>query len=157
MKRLRQLSLWVLVTVLVLGLVGCGNNQKQRDMESLYADLNKQINFSNQMSELTSEELPETMNYDPADLVDSIAYIAGDGATADTCIILEAKDRRACKRLVKALSGRKDNLLKSFRDYVPAEISKIEGAVLDSNGKYAVLVISPDNHVAQQIVEKWFK
>ena len=76
------------------------------------------------------------------------------GATAEEIAVFEAKDDAAAERLLAAAKERVEVQKTAFEDYAPAEMTKLNNAVVERSGKIVALCIADDSSVAQKKVKE---
>ena len=79
---------------------------------------------------------------------------AGTGATAEELAVFEAKDADAAAALVEKLQARNADRIENYADYIPAEVPKLENAVILSGGRYVVLCVATDASAVRELAEK---
>ena len=79
---------------------------------------------------------------------------AGSGATAEELAVFEAKDAAAAASLAEKLQARNSERLADYADYLPAEVPKLENAVIISGGRYVVLCVATDASAVKELAEK---
>jgi len=124
------------------------------DLTDLTERLLSEITYTDTLDEMA----PDLMSYlyadiDPADVVDQIIYISS-GSTAEEIAAFEATDEEAAGRILSGLQTRIADQTDSFTDYVPAEVKRLEDAVLVQNGVYVILSVSGDPDTATEILKK---
>lgn len=76
------------------------------------------------------------------------------GATAEELAVFEAKDADAAAALVEKLQARNADRIENYADYIPAEVPKLENAVILSGGRYVVLCVATDASAVRELAEK---
>ena len=79
---------------------------------------------------------------------------AGTGATAEELAVFEAKDADAAAALVEKLQAQNADRIENYADYIPAEVPKLENAVILSGGRYVVLCVATDASAVRELAEK---
>lgn len=134
---------------------GCSKGDKQTEWDlTAYTDqLRNSIEYTDTLDEMD----PELMNYlfsdvNPADVEEQIIYIS-TGTTAEEIAAFKAIDEEAAKRIEEGLTLRVESQIESFTDYVPAEVKRLEDAVLVRNGRCVILSVSGDPDTAKEILK----
>ena len=65
------------------------------------------------------------------------------------------ENEEEAKKAEQVLKDRVSEQIESFTDYVPAELTKLNAAVIKVSGKYAVLSVSDDPEKAKKIIDKY--
>lgn len=84
-------------------------------------------------------------------------FYMSSGATADEFTLFKASSEDAASGLEKYVSDRLDYQKRSFEAYNPAEVSKLDSAVLKTSGAYVLLVVADDYDAASSVINEYFK
>ena len=85
----------------------------------------------------------------------SIFYLS-TGATAEELAILQVADGGSMQTLQDAVQYRLTYQKDSFENYVPAEIPKLDGAIVRTQGDYLIFCVAADGGAAGAIIDKYF-
>ena len=145
----------LLSAVMMLGLLaGCGTKDtKNVDAAKAADDLKSALTFQDELSEATQELRDRTYGISADDVVSGKLYLSS-GATAEEIAVFEAKDDAAAERLLAAAKERVEAQKTAFEDYAPAEMTKLNNAVVERNGKIVALCIADDSSAAQKKVKE---
>lgn len=145
--------------LLLLGsiLTACSSADKQNttwDLTIITDQLLTEITYTDSLSEMS----PDLMSYlfpdiDPADVAEQYIYIS-TGSTAEELAVFRAVDETAAQRIEEGLAARIEMQTESFTDYVPAEVKRLEDAVLERQGDCVILSISGEPDKAEKILGK---
>ena len=72
-----------------------------------------------------------------------MAY-AGSGATAEELAVFKCSSEDAATALVSSLETRNQTRIEQYSSYNPAEVPKLESALIMSSGVYVVLCVATD-------------
>ena len=110
--------------------------------------------FSVALDELPASKASVFYNVDGSKVVSAVMY-HGSGISKEQFVIIEATDEAAAAEMSNVLSGLVEEWIEADRDYAPAEVPKLEDAVLSVSGKNVVLVVANDGGRAADIVGKY--
>ncbi|MEE1279891.1 MAG: DUF4358 domain-containing protein [Oscillospiraceae bacterium] len=82
--------------------------------------------------------------------------VCSSGAMADEIAVFKMKEKDDVEDMREVVLERKQELYDSFVDYVPEEISKIENAIISSNGNYVYFIVCDDRDAAKKAAEGCF-
>lgn len=82
----------------------------------------------------------------------AVCLVDASGGSANEIDCFEAKDEATAKDIETALKKRVEDQKTAFKDYVPAEMPKLESAVIVADGKYVFLCVSSDSDKAKSIL-----
>ncbi len=82
----------------------------------------------------------------------AVCYVDASGASAHEIDCFEAVDESKAKDIEEALKTRIENQKTAFKDYVPAEMDKLNNPVLVVDGKYVIMCLSNNNDKAKEII-----
>ncbi|MBE6969099.1 MAG: DUF4358 domain-containing protein [Ruminococcaceae bacterium] len=144
----------LLLAVLFAGLTGCGGKDTAFDGAALAQELLGSPVFSVSLDELPSSKASVFYNVDGSKVVSATMY-HGSGISKEQFAIFEASDEEAARAMVPVLQNLVDEWIEADRDYAPAEVPKLESAVLRQSGKNVILVVANDGDAAADIVGKY--
>lgn len=80
------------------------------------------------------------------------AVYAGSGATAEEVAVFDAGSDEAGEALFDDMKTYIDEQIVSYRDYVPAEVARLEKAIIDREGRYVVVCVTADTENAKAAI-----
>jgi hypothetical protein len=152
---LKRLLVAVLATLLLLALFGC-SEKKELDIDKLSEELLSGGVFSETLEPVELDILGYIYDVSEDDYAEAAVYCSS-GATADELAIFKAKDADAAKRIAEAAQQRIEEQIRGFKNYVPAEVPKLEKAYQTTYGDYVLLCVSTDPETANTIIAKYIK
>ncbi|MCL2035647.1 MAG: DUF4358 domain-containing protein [Oscillospiraceae bacterium] len=108
---------------------------------------------NDQLMEAPAEVINEWYTFDDM-VVDFTVYVSATGGTANEIAVVKSKDVKTAE---EALIRRVENLKTRFKDYVPAEMVKLDNPVIVTKGDVAVMVIADDTAKAEKLIGEIFK
>ncbi len=148
------------MAVLLCGvLAGCGGKKEPAktelsiDTAKLAEQLNKEAVTSDTLAEASSSIIPTIYMIDAGDIANASAYTSS-GATACEVAVIELKDAAKAEDVKKLFETRVKNQSDLYASYNAGEVDKLDKAVIDTEGKYAVLVVCDDAAKAQDILKE---
>lgn len=146
-----------LVTCAVLtACTACGTKEVQINVDELGSCLMDEISYSDSLSELDLDTASMFMDLSGTEITDS--FIAeSSGATAEEIVVLECADEENAALAKKCLDLRVSEQTEAYTDYVPAELIKLDNAVIVTAGRYAILSVSDDPDIARSIIGGYTK
>ena len=133
--------------LLLLLLPSCGGEGEPSvlSMEEEAGELLSSGAFSETLEPLEREIAMALYGLEEAEVLDCAAYLS-TGATAEECTCILAADEESAAEVKEALETRVEEQLAVLTDYQPAEVEKLENAVIDtqkrSDGIRVRLVVS---------------
>ncbi len=150
---MKRLLVCVLAAAMLLVTAACGGGKAvEVDMEALAAELLDSGAFTDILSQVPDTAAPVTYGLDAADVSGCVMY-ASTGATAEEIFIVHVSDSGAVSRAEEAARRRIANQQAAFENYAPAEIPKLQDAVVETAGDYVIVVISGDAAAARAVVD----
>lgn len=153
---MKKIFAMVLALALFAVAAGCGSTEVEVDVAALAADLAAADIFDDIVSEMPAELVPHFYSYDETDVVGCALY-QSTLAAAEEVFVAECADHAAAERVMAACEGRISDQTAAYESYVPAEIPKLDDALLQAVGRYVIFVVSNNTPAAQQIVESYLK
>ena len=148
-----------LAFVLLLGVYGCkdgttaGSKKIVVDSNALAEKIVKDGSFDDELNQLEDSQFGTIYEEVDASLVTKSCVYIGSGATAEQVVVVEAKDAESAKKVKDQLKEKLEEDRKENEGYLPKEIAKIDQAVLEVKGEYAILVVSKDSKQAEQVID----
>lgn len=136
--------------------VSTGGSELDINVSDMAAELQSSITFEDSLSEIKEDMALTYYGIEASDVSDS-AVILSTGATAEEIAVFEAVDETAAEKVKAACDNRKEKQITSYSDYKPAEVSRLDEAVIKADGKYVVYVVADDTKKANEIIDKYFK
>ena len=161
----RIIAAVMLAVIAAAFMTGCTGNNTQRDY--VVTDLSKKI-FDNCSFE--DEYLAEVEDrafalnlYDiDASLVaeengvkQSSIYLSS--AYPEMIVCVKAVDANAAKGVEEAMRALINNYIQNYSNYQPAQINKLETAVIRTAGEYVVVAVTNDNAASAKYIDSIFK
>ncbi len=151
MKKISRALCLVLALVMVFVLAACGSEApKDVDISALADDLLAAGEFGEPLSPLDSSVALGL--YACAEGTEAVAY-AGSGATAEELAVFKCSSEDAATALVSSLETRNQTRIEQYSSYNPAEVPKLESALIMSSGVYVVLCVATDVSGVRQAAE----
>ncbi|NLO48432.1 MAG: DUF4358 domain-containing protein [Clostridiales bacterium] len=148
---IKRISVCVL---LALVLTGCGKKSAGPiDLQAFSSDILASGAFLEQLTEVEPD-----IGYSFYQIADSDCkqafFFFSSGATAEELALFEASDAQAAARIRAAAEKRIENQKKAFESYVPAEVPKLEQAVVYTRGNYVIVFTASDYNAAKTVQDK---
>lgn len=89
--------------------------------------------------------------------IEEAAFYTNSNATAEEIAVIKAASSDYVDTVKAAYETRVSDQEAACRDYLPDEMTKLESAVIYTNGNYVILCVSNDNAKAETIIENLFK
>ena len=147
-----------LILTVALLLAGCASNDvsnKEIDMETVAADMVEATTFDE--APVKVSESYASNHYDLTGVESCVIYRNASGGKAEECSIFKAKDADSVETVKSMLESHLEDQKTAFENYVPAEIYKLDNAVLTTKGNYVMLVVASDGSQAEAVFDKAFE
>ncbi len=148
----KKITAAALALALILALTACGQpKEPELNIDEFGEQLYAAGTFGEQLYSLDEAVAQGLYGVD----ADTRCWVrAGSGATAEELAVFEAKDAAAAASLAEKLQARNSERLADYADYLPAEVPKLENAVIISGGRYVVLCVATDASAVKELAEK---
>lgn len=143
----------VVFILMAVTLCACGAENTKINIEELSADLISNVEFADEMTLINEKTIENLYNIDYA--VSQQVYM-GSGATAEEVAVFELKDENDANKALDAVKQRIEVQKQDFETYIPAEIPKLENAIVKKIGQYVIVCIS-DGKEADEIINGYIK
>ncbi|MGI6029456.1 MAG: DUF4358 domain-containing protein [Candidatus Heteroscillospira sp.] len=152
----KSLSLFLLLALMCL-LCACGSGSHTDFAPAdLTAELLDSSCFTDLLSKMETDTALELYGLDESDVSDCSIYL-GTGATAEEIAVFKAADEDAAAKIAEAMDARVTGQISAYESYVPAEVPKLEKAIVRSSGVYVAYVTAADADGAVKIIDKYMK
>ena len=120
------------------------------DIDAVAKSIYEGVKFDDELAKLDSEAVKYL--YGIEDGISAVVYI-GSGATAEEIAVFDAGDDAGGEMLQKTVEKHITDQIESYRNYVPAEVARLEKAVIVREGRYVLLCVTDDTAAAKGIME----
>ena len=132
---------------------GCGGTETISLSVPTMADtLRAQVSFTDQMEKADADTVYTLYHLD-ADLVAEQGVYLSTGATAEEIAVFAAKDAGGAKQIEQAVQARLQTQKDGFADYLPAEMDKLNQAVLVVKGRYVIFCVANDAGQVRSVID----
>ena len=156
MKKIGALFLAMVTVMLSLSSCGSSGNGKSPDTKEIADAVLAKVKQS-EMVKLDEKKTLKFYNITSDDIESGCVYVSSSGAVADEITVFKAKDKSKISVIKDGISGRTKNRTDTFKDYVPAEISKINNNLVKTSGNYIIFVISSNSSEAEKVFDSYFQ
>lgn len=147
---MKKTVLIMALAALALLLCACGGAPKEIDAQALAQEL-AALPFEDELSPAPEGTAEHVYKIEGAE--ESYIYI-GSGATAEEVAVFSFADEAGAKAALEALQTRVEAQKAAFESYVPAELQRLDNALLRQSGNCAVLCVAAGDQ-AEEIVSKY--
>ena len=139
---------------LCLLLTGCGstNGEEPYDAQDVQTLLEAEL-FSESLEEVDSSVLYGLYGLDAGLMSSSVAYLS-TGATAEEVALFILNDAEDADTVQTACEKRVTDQIPACESYNPAEVTKLEGAVISVRDNTVLLVVGQDPAAVRDAVDK---
>jgi hypothetical protein len=95
-------------------------------------------------------------SFSDADITEAVFY-ESSGATAEEIAVIKCGSGEGADKVEAALNTRVEEQKEAYTDYVPAELEKLNAAVVVKSGNTAILSVSDDPDKAREIIGSYTK
>jgi len=103
--------------------------------------------------EKTAENLGAYYDIDVTTVAEMSVFVCGSGAYPDELAVFRFIDEASAKAGVEAVQSRLDSQIAVYKDYTPAEMYKLDEAVIITDGNWVAFAACADNARAKEIIE----
>lgn len=154
----KMLCIGTTICMCLLMLASCtGKDQEVSSVDvKVVADrLASEITYEDTIAETNGDMARLLYGYEEGDVKAATVYISA-GATTEEAAVFECTDEAAAQRVAEGAQQRIEAQKMSVQSYKPEELSRLEQAVLRTEGHYVVLSISDAPADAEKILDEEF-
>jgi hypothetical protein len=149
----RCLFFLLVLSIFVSAVAGCRSEVKEVDLAAMSKELLDSGAFTDLLSAVDTETAATLYGLDVGDVKSCTVY-CGTGATAEEIALFLAADTAAAGRIKTAADARIQHQITAYESYVPAEVPKLEAALVRQTGPYVFCVVSADTDAAKAVVDR---
>ncbi len=142
--------------VLLFSLSACSSSKDNTtvdlDPEALAEELLTTVT-SDKLSQSAESMIPSIYSIDEEEIASAVAYTSS-GTTSCEVAVIETVKSDEVSDVKDKFQARVDAQEKLYADYNPTEASRLETAVIESAGNFAVLCVSDDAEEAKSILKE---
>ena len=138
----------VLLAVSLLILAGCGgkSDAKTLDLEKFTADVLKTVEYDDELIALSEKNVSNYYKKLPASGVAAYKiYVSATSGTTNELAVFQCESADAVSAVKEAVEARLQMQRENYENYIPAEVSRLDEALIKTSGNYVLLSVSPDN------------
>ncbi len=126
--------------------------QGEYDLKSVAEEIKNATTFEGEVGEANPAIIVKTHEINADGVINAYGWIGG-GASAEEIVVFEMKSEEECKKAKEDLDKYVESRIKSFENYIPEEVPKLEKAFVFAKDKFAALVIAKEKGMAEEILE----
>ena len=150
---MKKIFAGILTAVMLLSLCACGSKAVDLDVQALADELQKNVAFDSTMQVVSAEELGYYFEI-PAN-TDICGYMS-NGATAEEIVVAHCSDAAAAQTLESGISAYLQDQTAEMEKYMPEEVARLSGAILERNENCVVLCVTSDANNAKTIIDSYW-
>lgn len=150
----KKIIIGLMTITCIFALTACSKKKEDLsvDMDTLVSDLSATVT-SDTLANVSSDIMASTYFFD-AEKVDEAVGAMGSGASACEVAVVKCKDADYAEEVADLFQTRVKNQTDLFSSYNAQEVEKLNAAIIEEEGNYAVLVVTDDASAAKEILEK---
>lgn len=152
----KRLLLFGMVILMTAGAAGCGKKAVDVNAQGLADALKSGIAYKDDLASIDLDTAQMIYNFGDANITEAVFY-ESTGATAEEIVVLKCAGEADAGMAEDALKARVEEQKESFTDYVPAELEKLNAAVIVKSGSCAILSVSDEPDKARSIIDSYTK
>lgn len=137
----------VLVAAACLSMAACGGKSaggKQPATADVVKAVADSLTFKDAMMTVEDEVVSTFYAVDEAKVAEKTMYTSATRATAEEVTVFKAKTAADVDAIKSALQTRVEDQRLAYESYMPAEMPKINAALIATSGNYVILVMADD-------------
>ena len=151
----KSLSLMITAAFILTLMAGC-KGSADVDASGLSAELKSGISYEDDLTAIDLDTAGMFYSFGDADISEAYFY-ESSGATAEEIAVIKCATDADAGKVETILNRRVEEQIESFTDYVPAELEKLNAAVVTRSGKCVILSVSSDPDKARDIIKSYTK
>ncbi len=152
----KDLIVLVLSAAMLIALAGCGSSGMDVDAQGLADALKTQIAYADDLAPVDLDTAKMFYTFGDARITEAVFY-ESSGATAEEIAVIKCAEGKDLDKVEAVLKTRVLEQTESYKDYVPAELEKLNAAVVMRKGNCAVLSVSNEPDKARDVIDDYGK
>ena len=154
----KALTLILVASLLLAALVACGTKTqaKDYDLAAMAADLKTNGGYSDIISPIEKDVAAKLYGVDASSISDCQVYCSTK-ATTEEIGLFKCADEKAAETLLAAAKNRVKSQRDTYSSYAPAEMPKLDDAIVKQDGNYVFYIVTADSTKAQAVLDKYMK
>ena len=128
-----------------------GQNETRVDLQQVADKLLAEVTFAEPLEKIDMDIAMKQYGVN-AEMVQNGMMYTGTAAAVDEISLWQAADASGSKAILEAVNERIESQKKSYTDYRPEEVPKLEDCVVVSKGNVVILCVSEDSQTARKIL-----
>lgn len=149
----RTLSILIAVCLIMALAAGCGAKEKGYDLETVAKNLEESGAFSDILSEVNLNVASVLYGFDAADVAEC-KLLCSTGATTEEIGLFRCADEAAAARVLSFAERRVESQRTAYESYAPAEMPKLDDAIVKQDGVYVFYIVSYSSAVAEKVLKQ---
>lgn len=155
MKKLIAIAL-AFALLLTLAACGGGSSEKTLDIAAFTQSVLDTVEYDDELIELSENALPHYYTL-PDGVEEYKIYVSATSGTANELAVFKCKDSSAVTAVKEAVDARIETQRTNYENYVPAEIGRIDNALVKTSGNYVLFSVSADNETVEKLFDEAMK
>ena len=163
-RRIYFLSLIVLLSALAVMITGCSSNTNS-DMVSMYELQKTALASDDTLPEMQTVNSSAENAGDLFSYISDISYDKVEGyflaysskGLADEIAVVCVREASDAEEMVKSLKAHVDSRVKMYSTYDPSQVDRASSALVFSDGRYAILIISDKQDAVKSAILEQIK
>lgn len=146
----------LLCAAFVMAFAACGAKEEavEIDVTALAAELAAADIYDDILSEVPAAAASRFYGYEEGD-VTACALYQSTAAAAEEVFVAQCVSEEALAAVKAGVEARIEEQIASYESYVPAEVPKLNDALVITEGLYLIFVVSADSAGARSIVDSY--
>ena len=143
LKKIALVSLCVLIVLMPIS--GCSSKTKTLDIEAFCDKVLSEIPYDDELTILPERVAAEYYDLSFEGLEEFCIYVSGTAATANELAVMKLANDDAVKSAEQAVNARVSEQINTYGNYNPAEVFRLESALILKKDGYLLLSVSNYN------------
>ena len=154
----KTITLLLTACLLTTALAACGTKTaaKDYDLAAIAADLKTNGGYSDIISPVEKDVAAKLYGVESAGIADCQVYCSTK-ATTEEIGLFKCTDEKAAAALYEAAKARVESQRSIYSSYAPAEMPKLDDAIVIQDGNYVFYIVTADSAKAHAVLDKYMK
>jgi len=150
----------IICCAMLLSLAACGSsksNEKTLDMSSFTSKVMSTVKYDDELIALSEKVVDKYYDLSFDGLEEYTIYVSGSAATTNELAVFKCSGSSAIEAAKTSVEKRLSEQNELYASYLPAEVYRLENALVKTNGNYLLLSVSDDNETVEKLFDEALK
>jgi len=156
----RVVPILLVLSFCLLALAGCGGKSagaKTLDLEAFADEVAQSVEYDDELIALTQNNVAHYYKLPESGVNAWKILVSATSGTTNELAVFECADAKALGDVKAAVEKRLETQRANYENYIPAEIARIDDALIKTSGNYLLFSVSDHNDAVEKLFDAALK